>query len=154
MSNKNVHFSSATDQWATPRDLFNALNSIFNFTTDVCADASNAKCSTYYTKEVDGLAQDWRGVCWCNPPYGREIPEWVKKAYESSRDNGATVVCLVPARVDTRWFQDYCAKGEVFFIKGRLKFGDATSGAPFPSALVVFRPRIADILDGFEAAPT
>lgn len=86
-----------------------------------------------------------------NPPYGRQIGLWVEKAYQSSIENGATVVCLLPARVDTRWWHDYCTKGEMFFLKGRLKFGDATNSAPFPSAIVVFRPKIADLFDGFEA---
>ena len=147
----NVHFMSESDQWATPQDLFNKLDSIFNFETDVCADASNAKCDKFYSVEDDGLKQDWEGVCWCNPPYGREIPKWIEKAYTSSVESNATVVCLVPARVDTRWWHDYCVKGEMFFIKGRLKFGEATSSAPFPSAIVVFRPSIKDLIEGFEA---
>ena len=146
----NVHFMSESDQWATPQDLFNKLDSIFNFETDVCADASNAKCDKFYSVADDGLKQDWKGVCWCNPPYGREIPKWIEKAYTSSVENNATVVCLVPARVDTRWWHDYCVKGEMFFIKGRLKFGEATSSAPFPSAIVVFRPSIKDLIEGFE----
>ena len=148
---KSVHFSSETDQWATPDDLFQKLDSIFGFTTDVCAGHDNAKCRTYYTESDDGLKQDWRGVCWMNPPYGRQIGAWVKKAYESSVENRATVVCLLPARVDTRWWHDYCTKGEMFFLKGRLKFGDAVNSAPFPSAIVVFRPNIKDLLICFSA---
>ena len=148
---KSVHFSSETDQWATPDDLFQKLDSIFGFTTDVCAGHDNAKCRTYYTESDDGLKQDWRGSCWMNPPYGRQIGAWVKKAYESSVENRATVVCLLPARVDTRWWHDYCTKGEMFFLKGRLKFGDAVNSAPFPSAIVVFRPNIKDLLIGFSA---
>ena len=151
VNNKNVHFSSATDQWSTPIDVFNKLDSIFDFQTDVCADANNAKCDIFYTEEMNGLDQTWIGRCWMNPPYGRQIGLWVEKAYHSSVDNGATVVCLLPARVDTRWWHDYCVKGEMFFIKGRLKFGDAQNSAPFPSAIVVFRPTIKDLFDGFEA---
>lgn len=136
-----VHFSSATDEWATPQELFDELNEEFRFTLDVCARDSSAKCAKYFTPNSDGLAQDWsQDVCWMNPPYGSEIVEWVKKAYESSRA-GATVVCLVPARVDTNWFFDYCRHGEVRFIKGRLKFGGSPNSAPFPSALVVFKPK-------------
>lgn len=145
----SVHFSSATDQWATPIDLFEKLDAIFNFQTDVCADKDNAKCAIFYDESINGLSQDWRGVCWMNPPYGRQIGDWVAKAYLSSIENGATVVCLVPARVDTKWWHDYCVKGEMFFLKGRLKFGDAKNSAPFPSAIVVFRPQIKDVLDGF-----
>lgn len=134
----SVHFSSKTDLWATPQDKFDELNAEFGFEIDVCANTENAKCSTYFTAEMDGLAQDWRGKCWMNPPYGRAIGDWIKKAYESAM-NGATVVCLIPARTDTRWWHEYCMKGEIRFIKGRLKFGGAKTNAPFPSAVVVFR---------------
>jgi phage N-6-adenine-methyltransferase len=144
MDKMAVHFSSATDLWATPQAFFDKYNALFGFETDVCALPGNAKCQNYFTPEQDGLAQDWRGVCWMNPPYGRTIKEWVRKAFESARDNGATVVCLLPARTDTAWWHDYCAKGEVHFVRGRLKFGDAKSGAPFPSAVVVFRPAAND----------
>lgn len=139
-------FTSNTDMWATPQDVFDKLNSIFSFETDVCAIPENAKCEHYYTPEMDGLAQEWRGVCWMNPPYGRGIGEWIKKAYESSQA-GATVVCLLPARVDTRWWHDYCAgAAEIHFVKGRLKFGSAKDSAPFPSAIVVFRRTVKDVM--------
>ena len=133
----NVHFSSKTDMWATPQDFFDKYNKIYNFEIDVCASPENAKCSKYYTKEQNGLAQEWTGKCWMNPPYGREIKDWMKKAYESSL-NGATVVCLVPARTDTAWWHDYSVKGNIEFIRGRLKFGGSKNSAPFPSAVVVF----------------
>ena len=136
--NKSVHFSPATDLWATPQAFFDELNKEFGFELDVCALPENAKCEKYYTPEIDGLKQQWRGICWMNPPYGREIGAWMKKAYESSLE-GATVVCLVPARTDTRWFHDFAMRGEIRFIKGRLKFGDSKNSAPFPSAVVVFR---------------
>ena len=136
--NKSVHFSSATDLWATPQAFFDELNKEFGFELDVCALPENAKCEKYYTPEIDGLKQQWRGICWRNPPYGREIGAWMEKAYESSLE-GATVVCLVPARTDTRWFHDFAMRGEIRFIKGRLKFGDSKNSAPFPSAVVVFR---------------
>ena len=135
-----VHFSSKTDLWYTPEDFYEKYNSVYNFETDVCATHENAKCENYYTQEVDGLLQDWQGVCWMNPPYGRTIGKWMKKAYESSL-NGATVVCLVPARTDTNWWHDFAMKGEIEFIKGRLKFGGSKNSAPFPSAVVVFKPK-------------
>lgn len=125
--------------WETPKDLFKSLDDEYGFNLDVCATPDNAKCPEFFTEEQDGLRQDWRGVCWMNPPYGRGIGAWLKKAYESSLQ-GATVVCLVPARTDTRWWHDYCTKGVVTFIKGRLKFGGHKNNAPFPSALVVFKP--------------
>jgi phage N-6-adenine-methyltransferase len=128
--------TSITDQWATPQDFFDQQNALHGpFDVDVCADATNAKCAVYFDKDADGLKQTWAGKCWMNPPYGRDIGKWMKKAYES----GATVVCLVPARTDTTWWHDYAMKGKITFIKGRLKFGSALNSAPFPSAVVVFR---------------
>lgn len=138
MGDMSVHFSSATDLWATPQDFFDKLNTEFGFTLDVCANKDNAKCADYFTAEQDGLAQDWRGVCWMNPPYGRGIGAWMRKAHEASKA-GATVVCLVPARTDTAWWWDYAIKGEIRFIRGRLKFGGQKANAPFPSAVVIFR---------------
>lgn len=136
--NTAVMFSSKTDEWETPQALFDQLNDEFNFTLDVCALPENAKCEAYFTPEQDGLKQEWTGVCWMNPPYGREIGKWVKKAYTEAQ-KGITVVCLLPSRTDTRWWHEYCMKGEVRFIKGRLKFGKSNNSAPFPSAIVIFR---------------
>ncbi len=143
--NNDLMFSSNNDSWSTPKDFFDKLNSIFKFTIDVCALPDNTKCSQYYTPDEDGLKQEWMGVCWMNPPYGRDIVKWVEKAYKSAKQNGATIVCLLPARVDTRWWHAYCAKGEVHFLKGRLKFGNSTNSAPFPSCIVVFRPNLQDV---------
>lgn len=76
--------SSNTCEWATPQKFFDELNEKYHFEVDVCATPENAKCEKYYTKEDDGLSQEWRGMCYMNPPYGREIAKWVKKAYEST----------------------------------------------------------------------
>lgn len=122
-----------------PQSTFDALHKEFKFTLDVCALASNAKCRRYFTPEKDGLTQKWVGTVWMNPPYGRVMAAWIKKAFESSRQ-GATVVCLLPARTDTAVWHDYCMKGEIRFIRGRLKFGGHSNSAPFPSAVVIFRP--------------
>ena len=122
-----------------PIEVFDYWNKLYKFNLDVCATADNAKCAKYFTKSQDGLLQDWVGNCWMNPPYGREISKWIKKAYDSSR-KGATVVCLIPSRTDTAWWHDYVMRGEVKFIRGRLKFSGSTNAAPFPSAVVVFRP--------------
>ena len=138
----SVHFSSKTDLWSTPQDFYDKLNSEFGFILDVCALPENAKCSNYFTSEQNGLIQKWVGTCYMNPPYGREIGKWMRKAYESSLD-GATVVCLVPARTDTAWWHDYAIKGEVRFIRGRLKFGGCKNSAPFPSAIVIFRKAVS-----------
>ena len=133
----SIHFSSKTDLWATPAAFFKKYDQKFNFELDVCATHENAKCVKYFTIEDDGLSKEWSGICWMNPPYGREIIRWMEKAYKSSL-NGATVVCLVPARTDTKWWHEYAANGAVEFIRGRLKFGDAKNSAPFPSAVVIF----------------
>lgn len=135
--NSSVHFSSKTDDWYTPQDFYDEWDKKYDFTLDVCASKENAKCGKFFTKEQDGLSQKWEGVCWMNPPYGREIGKWMEKAYYSSL-RGATVVCLVPSRTDTRWWHDYAMKGDITFIKGRLRFGGAKNSAPFPSAVVVF----------------
>jgi len=133
-----VHFSSATDEWATPQPLFDELDRIFGgFTLDPCATPDNAKCPRFFTRAEDGLAQSWGGKVFMNPPYGREIGKWVKKAWEESQ-SGALVVCLLPARVDTRWWHEYAHKGYVHFLQGRLRFGAARNCAPFPSAIVTF----------------
>ena len=141
MANLAVMYSSSTDQWATPQDFFDELNKEFSFDLDPCADAQNHKCERYFTKEQDGLRMDWGGSrVFCNPPYGREIGEWVRKCYEEGHKEGTIVVMLIPARTDTRYFHDYILnRAEVRFVRGRLRFGDAETGAPFPSMVVIFR---------------
>ena len=130
--------------WATPQDFFDKMNERYNFSLDVCAIPDNAKCANFFTPEIDGLKQEWKGTCWMNPPYGREIGKWVTKAYEEAVEKkNCIVVALLPARTDTRWFHDYIYMMygvEVDFIKGRLKFGNGENSAPFPSMVVVFKP--------------
>lgn len=144
MTNKGM-MSSATDEWETPQDLFDSLDALYRFDLDVCATNENAKCRTWYTKEMDGLLQHWfleGRAAWMNPPYGRSIGAWMEKAYRES-NKGMTVVCLLPARTDTAWFHDWVAeKAEVTFLRGRLKFGGCTNSAPFPSMIAVYRPSI------------
>ena len=129
-------FTSNTDLWETNQDFFDSLNREFHFDLDACALPENAKCERYFTPEEDGLKQEWNGTVWCNPPYGRQIGKWVEKAYKS----GCTVVMLIPARTDTRWFHDYIyGKAEIRFVRGRLKFGESKNRAPFPSMVVIYR---------------
>ena len=134
-------FSSATDMWATPQDFFDKLNQEFDFNLDPCAIESNAKCSKYFTPEVNGLNQSWGGYrAFCNPPYGKQIYDWVQKCYNESRKPGTLVVLLIPARTDTKYFHEfiYHKAKEIRFIRGRLKFGGSKNAAPFPSMVVIF----------------
>ena len=134
--NKEAIFGSGTDQWETPQEFFESLDKEFGFKTDVCATAENTKCERFFSPEQNGLLQEWTGVCWCNPPYGREIKKWVRKAAGSE----ATTVLLLPARTDTGWFHEHIyGKAEVRFLRGRIKFSGAKHNAPFPCMLVVFR---------------
>jgi len=138
--NKELHFKSEKQTWETPQDFFNKLDDLFGFTLDACASSDNAKVGNYYTVEQDALAQDWQGVVWCNPPYGREQVKFIQKAYDESVKHGSIVVCLIPARPDTKVWQGliFDKANQICFIKGRLKFGNSKDAAPFPSALVVF----------------
>ena len=135
---------AVTDDWATPWPLFDDWNSRYNFDLDAAASSTNHKCSNWYgldhtdPDKRDALTIQWQGKnVWLNPPYGRVLNQWVKKAYDSN----LCVVMLLPARTDTRWFHSYCVDQEITFIKGRVKFGDSKAGAPFPSMVVVMRPR-------------
>lgn len=136
-----VMFSSKTDQWATPQHIFDTLNNEFDFTLDPCADENNHKCDKYFTKNENGLLQDWGGDrVFCNPPYGKEIYKWVEKCYIEGHKENTLVVMLIPARTDTKYFHDFILnRSEIRFVKGRIKFGSANNAAPFPSMIVVFR---------------
>lgn len=140
------------DAWETPQALYDALNREFGFDVDVAADEYNHKAPRYWTSKDDGLAQDWQGLtCFMNPPYGRAIADWVAKAaFEAER--GAVVVGLIPCRTDARWWGDVMKASEIRFIKGRVKFGDGTQGAPFPSCIAVWgtptTPRVSWVAQG------
>jgi phage N-6-adenine-methyltransferase len=138
-----VWHSRKSDEWSTPQDRFAEWEAEFGpFTLDVAATAENALCERYFTADDDGLAKEWTGTVWCNPPYS-SIARWAEKAYHESKA-GATVVMLVPSRTDTRWWHDWAVRAtERRFLKGRLRFGEAKWVAPFPSALLVFRPEEA-----------
>lgn len=139
----DVMYSSKSMEWATPQDFFDNLNAEFHFTLDPCATHENHKCPRYFTKAENGLAQSWGGqTVFCNPPYGKEIKDWVKKSSEEAQKPNTTVVMLIPARTDTKYFHDYIYEKpnvEIRFIRGRLKFGDGKNSAPFPSMVAIFR---------------
>jgi len=133
-------FTSEHENWETPQDLFDKLDHMFSFELDVCASPENAKVSKYYTKQQNSLSLPWSRRNWMNPPYGRTIGEWCCKASEVA-DGGGLTVALLPARVDTKWFHDYCTRWHVVFLRGRLKFrlpDGKTGSAPFPSMIVYF----------------
>ena len=136
-----VMFSSKTGEWATPQEFFDKLAWRFGpFDLDPCADPTNTKCANFFSEAEDGLSKDWGGfISFVNPPYGRGIDKWIQKGYEESHKENTRVVMLIPARTDTKYWHRYVMKAdEVYFVKGRLKFGDSSNSAPFPSAVVVF----------------
>lgn len=130
-------FQSKNQEYETPTELFQELNNEFNFSLDVCADSTNYKVANYFTKEDDALMKDWLGTCWMNPPY-KDVKKWIIKAYEESVKNNCVVVCLIPARTNTKWWHNYCMKGEIRFINGRPKFKGCIHGLPQPLAIVIF----------------
>lgn len=140
-----VHFSSENKEWETPYSLFKPYEKEYNITLDVCATPENKKTRKFIDKKTNGLKADWGSLlqpgesCWMNPPYGREIEQWVKKAHDEAL-KGVTTVALLPARTDTHWFHTYVYTGKcrVTFLKGRIKFVDAEASAPFPSMIVIF----------------
>jgi phage N-6-adenine-methyltransferase len=133
----NNRFASNNQEYETPWELFNKCNEEFHFTLDVCANEKNHKLDNYINEETDSLKQTWDGSCWMNPPY-KDMKQWIIKAYNESRKEGTTVVCLIPARTNTNWWHEYCMKGEIRFIKGRPKFEGCVHGLPQPLALVIF----------------
>jgi phage N-6-adenine-methyltransferase len=139
-----VMTSSEDMTWATPREWFDYLDLEFKFTLDPCCVEATAKCQLFYTPETDGLKQSWSGHrVFMNPPYGDALYRWMQKAYDECRTNGALVVCFVPARVDTQWWHDFAAKAsDIRFPVGRVRFAGADASAPFPVAIVIFRPRV------------
>ena len=139
-------FSSKSAEWETPQELFNYLNFEFRFTLDPCATAESAKCEKYYTIDDDGLNKSWEGEkVFMNPPYGRDIKKWIKKAHDEGQKPNTVVACLIPSRTDTKYWHEYCMKAwKIYFVKGRLKFENkfnvgGTNSAPFPSAVVIFK---------------
>lgn len=137
--------SSKKMDYCTPKDFFEQLNEEFHFVLDAAATEKSAKCAAYYTPETDGLNHSWDvcgGAVFCNPPYGRQVGKWVHKAYEEAK-RGTTIVLLIPARTDTKYFHNYIyGKAEIRFICGRLHFtdedGNTYDRAPFPSMLVIY----------------
>lgn len=139
MARLTKQFESSKTEWKTPASIFDPLNAEFGFTVDVAASQENAMCGDFITKDENGLSTPWRGVCWCNPPYGRDIQKWVKKAVVETW-NHITTVMLIPVRSNTMWWHELCIPfGEIRFVRGRPRFGGADQGLPWPLAVIVFR---------------
>lgn len=139
-------FSSERQDWATPWDFFKLQESKYGpFDLDVCATLENSKCQKFFTPHDDALSRHWPGHCWMNPPYGREIARWLQHACRETYDlgNASQVIALLPARTDTSWWHDFVLQfaAHIDFIRGRIRFEGAINNAPFPSAVVVFRPK-------------
>ena len=134
-----IMVSSKTNEWATPQSLYDELNQEFQFTLDPCATKKNHKCDKYYTIQDDGLLKRWEGVVFMNPPYGGNTKAWIQKAYQESL-KGAVVVCLIVSATDRSYWHDYIFPyaAQIRFLRGRLKFGDSKTTAPFSSAVIVF----------------
>ena len=137
---KKLMFSSKSNEWETPQWLFDKLNNRYNFTLDAAATKDNAKCKKFYTKEDNALSKSWQGeTVFLNPPYGREIKDWVEKAHKENKKGNCKVVMLIPARTDTIYWHNYIfGKADIEFLKGRLKFSNHKNPAPFPSAVVIY----------------
>ena len=134
--------SSVKHDWETPPELFNCLNDEFKFVLDACANDVNHKCDQYFTEKVDGLSQDWRhyNSIWINPPYGSDTVKWVSKAIAEHKLYGMTIVMLIASRTGTKTWHELIVPyaAQIRFLKGRVKFVGAESGATFDSAIIVF----------------
>jgi site-specific DNA-methyltransferase (adenine-specific) len=168
--NQARYYGSGRD-WETPPSVFEPLDAEFHFTLDPCCRPETAKCARYFTEQDDGLAQSWAGErVFMNPPYGREIAAWTRKARQEA-ERGVLVVGLLPASTDLGWWhEDVLAAGaEVRFIRGRVRFlaraggqrigriernglfpeyevkvsadGTAWANAMFPNVIVIWRPK-------------
>lgn len=136
---RQVMFSSKRQDWSTPKGTFDMLDYEFGFTLDPCCTKETAKCSTFFTKEEDGLKQSWQGhIVFCNPPFGKDMSKWIKKGYDEWKQGNCTVVFLIPVRTDTAYFHDYLyGRAKLRFFRGRLKFGGSDNSAPFPSMVAI-----------------
>ena len=140
MALQKAMVSSKSNEWSTPQEFYDKLNAEFGFTLDPCSDGKNNKCHKFFTIKENGLFKDWSNdIVFMNPPYGGHTRDWISKAYYESL-KGCTVVCLIVSSTDKSYWHDYIfpfAK-QIRFLRGRLKFGDSKSTAPFASAVIVF----------------
>ena len=132
--------------WGTPPEVFDPLNKEFGFTLDVAANSDNAKANKFFTPQDNGLVQPWGGnICWCNPPYGKDVVKWCKKALKES-ETGATTVMLIPCKTNTNWWHDFVIPfAEIRFLRGRVRFiqngKQSTQALPWPLAIVIYKAK-------------
>jgi hypothetical protein len=138
--NTTAMFSSAHANWNTPASLIADIQAFFGQDFyDPCPPSP----------ACDGLQEAWRSPTYCNPPYGRAIDKWVEKAMWTHGQSGCEIILLLPARTDTKWFQPMFAY-DLCFMAGRLKFGGAKHGAPFPSVLAYMGQRSYEFMRAFQ----
>lgn len=135
--------SDAGVEWSTPRYIWQPLADALNgFTLDPASGAEATPIAAQTFTEADnGLAQDWRGDVWVNPPYSREDnPKWARKAYgEAQRSDVDTITALVPSATGSDWFQScYATADYLTLVDHRVSFGGAESGASFDVVIASF----------------
>lgn len=136
----NGRYNGNGRNWQTPPEIFDPLHREFDFDLDPCATASSAKCKTFFTEAQNGLEQSWEGHrVFMNPPYGREVYAWTRKA----RTSGALVVGLLPASTDLAWWHDdVVGHAKVRYLRGRVRFltdGPYRASGFFASVIVIWR---------------
>jgi len=135
-------FKSKSEEYETPKEIFEPLQKEFQLELDVCATKENTKCELFLTKEEDALTKNWNKNFWMNPPFGRNLKKWVQKAYEESQ-KGFIGVLILPVRCNTLWWHKYIidTKAEVRFLKGETKFVGHKRGLWLPFAIIIFKPK-------------
>ena len=156
----SVHYSSESVEHYTPKWVLDSVLCVMGeIDLDPCSNSGtdpNVPAMEHYTKDSDGLSKEWRGRVFMNPPYGDEIGQWTRKLADEVASGRVTeAIALLPARTDTAWWYNLITDRRywcvVHLLKGRLKFGDAESGAPFPSALVYFGDRRVEFVEELRA---
>ena len=135
---KNNEFKSNKVDYSTPMSLFKPLKEEFDLEWDVCANNENHKLDNYWTLEDNALTKEWKGNCWMNPPFCRDMNKWVRKLVNDTEKYGGTKVCLIPVRSNTKWWKEIIDKAEIRFIIGEVNFNDEPRGLWLPMCILIF----------------